>query len=477
MTSKIVLNNTSIDIYDYKPEDCEELEKSLSIFDTRCFCWRPKGLIYDNDKKILTVPRGIDVSFLENKLKAPVKINKNYNEYEKTEFKLKTEPRDDIQKKAIAFLTGRDKFKYTQPQSQLSLNLDTGDGKTYCVIAALSILKCKAIIITHTENVKEQWINSLNKFTSIDKRKICNVTGTKVFEKLYENGSLYDIYLVNHRTISEYAKKYNWNKLNDLFKILKVGIKVFDEAHIEFQSILNVDLNTNVYKTFYITATFERTDQAENRLFKLCFKNISKYGYETRGEKRKHIKYLAVLFDSKPNMEDKMLIRGPKGFNRHAYMDYELEKGMIYDVIEFVMNNFSEMSGKCLILSSKIASSESIAEYVKKWYPDKDIRTFHSKMSKKDKEGYKEADIISTTPQSCGTGFDLPGLRYNIMCEPYNAHITAQQVCGRLREIPDEYTYHVELIDIGFPKVKDMYKKRLSVFKEKCYGLYEINYK
>ena len=78
MANKIVLNNTSIDIYDYNPEDCEELEKSLSVFDTNYFCWRPKGLVYNADKKILTVPRGIDVSFLESKLKAPVKINKNY---------------------------------------------------------------------------------------------------------------------------------------------------------------------------------------------------------------------------------------------------------------------------------------------------------------------------------------------------------------------------------------------------------------
>ena len=57
---------------------------------------------------------------------------------------------------------------------------------------------------------------------------------------------------------------------------------------------------------------------------------------------------------------------------------------------------------------------EIISDKVKEWYKDKDIKTYHSKMSKKEKENYKEADIISTTPQSCGTGFDLPGLRYKI---------------------------------------------------------------
>ena len=110
------------------------------------------------------------------------------------------------------------------------------------------------------------------------------------------------------------------------------------------------------------------------------------------------------------------------------------------------------------------------------WYPDKNVGIYHSKISKSEKEGIKEYDIISSTPQSCGTGFDVPGLRYNIMLEPYNATITANQVCGRLREIPDEYTYHIELIDIGFPKVKEMYRKRLKVFKEKCYSISEVDY-
>ena len=475
MASKIVLNNSSIKVYDYRPGDCEELEKSLSVWNSNYYRWEPKGLSYDEDNNILTLPRGIDVDYIKSKLKCPVVTNKEYNEYEKTKFKLKIEPRDDIQKKAISFLVGTDKFKKSFGYSQLSLNLDTGDGKTYCVIASLCLLHCKAIIISHTENIKEQWYSSIQKFTNIDKRRILNISGTKVLEK-FDDSSDYDIYLVNHRTIHEYAKKHGWDSLNDLFKEMKIGIKVFDEAHIEFSSILNIDFNTNVFKTFYLTATFERTDRGEDRVFKLCFKNIAKYGYETRGEKRKHIKYIAVLYNSKPDIEARMSIRGPKGFDRYAYMDYQLSNGMLFEVIQYVMEKFEKIDGKCLILSSKIESSEVIADKVKEWYKDKDIKTYHSKMSKKEKENYKEADIISTTPQSCGTGFDLPGLRYNIMCEPYNAHITAEQVCGRLREIPDKYTFHIELIDVGFPKVKEMYKKRLSVFKKKCYGVYELNY-
>lgn len=474
---KIVLNNTSIDIHGYKPGDCEELEKSLSVWNSSYYRWEPRGLMYDEDTEILKVPRGIDVSFLKSKLKCDVKINTEYNDYEKTKIRLKAEPRDESQIKSLAFLTGSDKFKYTKDASQLSLNLDTGEGKTYCVIASLCLLKCKSMIITHTDTIKNQWNKAFTNFTNIDYRRICNITGTKALEDLYNDGvDGYDIFLINHGTLKQYAKKYGWDKMNDLFQKLKIGVKVFDEAHIEFKSILNIDLNTNVFKTFYVTATLERTDISEDKVFKLCFKNVYKYGYESRETKRKHVKYIAVKFNSKPNYEDQCSIKGPKGFDRNAYIDYQIEKGMIFEVLEYVLKTFEKIDGKSLILSSKITSSEILGDKVKEWYPEKELKIYHSKMSKKDKEGYKESDVISSTPMSVGTGFDLPGLRYTIMTEPYNAKITCSQVIGRLREIPDEFTYHIELIDIGFPKVKDMYKKRLKTIKEKCHSISEVDY-
>ena len=477
MEKKIVLYNTRIDIHGYEIGDCEELESSLCIWNQIYFRLEPRGLQYNEKEKILSVPRGIDVNFLVSKLKLPVYTDTNYNKFDKVNLKLKYEPRNDIQIKSLAFLTGEGKFKYTQEYSQLSLNLDTGDGKTYCVIASLCLHKMKAIIITHTENIKDQWKKSLIKFTNIDPRRICDLTGTKKMEDMFtEDVNSYDMYLVNHGTIQSYAKKNGWENLNRFFEHIRVGIKVFDEAHLHFKSIINVDLNTNVHKTFYLTATFERTDKSEDRVFHLCFKNIAKYGYETRGEKRKHIKYVAVKFNSKPNMEDQMSIKTKMGFNRHAYMDYQLNKGIIFDVVKYVMDTFGRLDGKALVLSSKIESADKLKDMIVEWYPNKSVGIYHSKISKAEKEGIKEYDIISSTPQSCGTGFDVPGLRYNIMLEPYNATITANQVCGRLREIPEEYTYHIELIDIGFPKVKEMYRKRLKVFKEKCYSVSEVDY-
>ena len=86
-------------------------------------------------------------------------------------------------------------------------------------------------------------------------------------------------------------------------------------------------------------------------------------------------------------------------------------------------------------------------------------------------------DVISGTPLSLGTGFDIPGLRFMIMTEPYSSKLTAKQVSGRLREYsPDMFTFYVEIVDVGFPKVVEMYKKRLKVFKEKCVAVNVIDF-
>ena len=70
-------------------------------------------------------------------------------------------------------------------------------------------------------------------------------------------------------------------------------------------------------------------------------------------EKKENILNTLQLFNSKPNMEDQMSIKTKMGFNRHAYMDYQLNKGMIFEVVKYVMDTFGKLEGKALVLSSK----------------------------------------------------------------------------------------------------------------------------
>lgn len=475
---KIIAKQTCVEVHNYDLGDKPDLERIFCIYDEIYHKLIPKGFYYNEEERILYLPRGMNISYLEKVFNTPIEMDRGYNKYQKAVYKLTTEPRDENQVKSVAYLIGEGEFKYTSRYSQQSLNLDVGQGKTYVTIAASTFLQMNTIVITHQDGIKNQWIESFGKFTNIDPMRMCDIKGSKVIDKLLKSNKIpYKVFFINHGTIKAWCKKNGWDKLNGLFEHLGIGLKIFDEAHLEFSSVLKIDFFTNVYKTFYLTATFERSQYYENTVFNHCFKNIAKFGIETRDDIRKHIVYLAVKFNSKPTINDKINVKGVKGFDRNAYIDYQLRIGKILDVLEYLINFFGDKEGKMLVLSSKIDSSFYLKEYIEKCHPDKKVMTWNSQVSDEEKAKIVETDIISSTPKSLGTGSDIHGLRFMIMTEPYTSSVTANQVSGRLREYgPDTFTFYVELVDIGFPKVVDMYKKRLKVFKKKCVSVNEIDY-
>jgi len=478
--SIIKVKHTSIVIPDYTLGDNEHLEKMLSVWNDTCYRYDPIGFHYDEDKKQLLVPRGLDLSYLERAFRRNIEVDYKPDPYEVASFRLKVEPRDDVQKKAISYLLGEGDFSYTKKYSQQALELQTGDGKTYCVIAALTFMKVRSLIITHIDELKKQWMLSVLKMTDLDEKFLCNVDGSSTIErimKLKDSDLKYKMFFVNHGTLQSYAKKHGWDALGEFFNKIKIGAKVIDEAHKYFENTLSVDLHTNTKKTIYLTANFERSNYKENKLFNLCFKNIARFGLETRQEKRKHIVYVAVMFNSKPSLAIQASIKGPHGFDRNKYIDYELNQPIFYDVIKFVLDYFKKKDGKTLLLFSKIEATEVIYKYLGENYTDKTIGIYNSTVSEEVKMKSLTSDIISSTPKSLGTGIDIPGLRFNVMTEPYTSPITANQTAGRLREYgPDEYTFHIELVDKGFKRVYEMYKSRQKIFKQKCVKLLELDY-
>lgn len=475
----IHVNHTSIIVPNYELGENEKIEKSLSVWNDVYFRSEAVGFEYNEEKKELILPRGLDLGYLEYNLQRPIEIDYNPDEAEKASYRLRTEPKDDVQRKSISFLLGVEKFSYTRNESQLALTLPTGFGKTYVVIAALTFMKTKSLIITHTDNIKEQWKKSLVDMTDIDEKYIFNIDGSNTIKKMMKLNKLpYKVYLVNHRTIQSYAKKHGWESIGELFKKIQIGVKVYDEAHIEFENILRIDFHTNTKKTFYLTANFERSDYKDNKVFSLCFKNIPKYGDKTRNEKRKHIIYVPVFFNSKPDIGERASMKGVRGwFNRNNYSDYLISKPIFFDIIKWLLDFFKEKDGKILFLVSKIDATEVVYDYIKNTLNMNSVAIYNSHVTPDDKKKALECKIISSIPKSLGTGSDIHGLRCVFMFEPYSSSITANQSSGRLREFsPTDYTFHVELIDQGFPEIIKMYKRRLPIFKKKCFKILELNY-
>ena len=467
--------NTHIEIFPYKLGEYERLEKELSLWIEEEYRYEPIGYMVIDDT--LYIPRGYNTKKLEIVFNSTAFFIKLPDDYDIFSAEITTNPRDRIQEESIDFLTGTGKFKKAILYSQQALILQTGLGKTYTAINSIVNMGMKAVIITHQDKIKNQWIDSFLKYTDIPENKLINISGSNIIDRIFDsNDYIGDIYFVNHQTLASYAKDVGWDKIRKFFKHIKAGIKIFDEAHLEFRNILRIDMFSNTLKTIYLTANFDRSDPKESRLFSKCFSNTYKFGEETKEyeENRRHIIYVPVLYRSNPSVTDLQMANNAYGFSVIGFSKYALhvddEKTMLRTFLS-IFDLAIQIEGKILITVNKIDDTEYIKEIIEKEYIDlgKSISTINSRNTKADNEKAKECDIICSTIKSCGTGVDIKGLRVIINMEPFSSNITANQLSGRLREYaPDKDTYFFDLIDISFPTCENQYKAKLKFLKKKC---------
>lgn len=477
--------HTHIEIFPYEKGENEKIERMLSIWVDAEFHYDPMGYFINN--RILYVPRGFSIPILEKEFRSTAFVVKECDYYETVKgVKMTTPPRDRIQEESIEFLTGEGMFKNSRAYSQQALILDTGDGKTYSTINGIVQLRMRAIIITHQDKIKQQWVNSYLNMTTATKNNLVNISNSGIIEKIMNDKIDGDYFFVNHQTLKSYSKSHGYDGITNFFKKIKVGIKVYDEAHLSFRNILMIDAFTNVKKTFYLTANFDRSDSKEAVLFKKCFSSAYKFGEATKDyeEKRKHIIYVPVVYRSNPSQMQLQSAMNMYGFSVINFSKYALYEDPDRTMIRHFFKIFDKantLDGKVLITVPKISDTDFIQTLIEREYPNlgKTIATINSKNTVENNKAARDADIICSTIRSCGTGVDIKGLRCVINLEPFSSNITANQLSGRLREYAkDKDTYFFDLIDIAFPTCARQYKSKISkksYLTKKCKEIVVMN--
>ena len=424
--------HTRIEISPYELGECRKLENMCSYYDpvrhTRVYV----GCMYDEDKETLIIPKGINQMLLHKLFDSiPTNIPLEVPPKHMSDFyKMTLPPRDQTQIDAIKFLSHKDEYAKNGINSQFGLNLDTGVGKTFGH--------------DDLDNIKKENLE-------------------------YD----YDIFVVNHQTLSSFIKTEDSNSLDSIFKELGIGIKVYDEAHLCFGSILNIDMCTDVKYNYYLTATFGRGDIKEATIYKRAFASLVRYGENI--EKRKHTVFNIMYFTSNASYGNNIAVQTNYGFNNYRYWNYchnvDKDENIIYVLLKVINKTIEEnIEGKILITSPMIESADYIYDILKDKYPDKIVAAIHSKKPKDENVYYKNhADIISTTIKSLGTGDDISGLRVIINLDPHSSPLMTKQLIGRLREYaPDKDTYFYDLVDISFKAITKMIEKRLPTINKIC---------
>lgn len=480
--SKIDVYNTTIIINDYNFGDYPTLENYFKIkvpISKSYWVYKYYGIYYDENTRKLYLPRGIDIWLVEKIIgeEANIHVNK-YDKYENYDhFKIKSLPRDDDQRKALRFMLGREEYRYTATKSQLSVNLNTGKGKTYLAISTIVFSGIKSAIIMYSENLIYQWKKEILKYTNLNQKQICIIEGSgSIHRLLAKNDNDGVIYLITHGTLKSYGDRNGWDKVGELFKHLKIGIKIFDEAHQNFENILKIDYFTNVFKTYYLTATSLRSSEYENKVYQLSFKNVPSIDLFNQDEDP-HTVYTAIKFNSKPTAIDKSNCSNQYGLDRNKYTNYLANNVRFYDVLIVLMNiilNRTAYGGKCLIYIGTNNAISKIYEWMHNNYPElyNNIGILSTLVEDEKRKDAINKRIILATTKSAGAGLDIKGLKLTIvLAEPFKSEILARQTLGRTRDKDTEY---IELVDTGFPQCTRYYNQKKHIFLKYALSCREI---
>lgn len=464
----IIARHSSIQITEYEPGECEKIENTFSIFNRVNFSSTPLGIHYDEDTKILYLPRGIDLDYLERVCgKEPIIDSKNtpYRVFDQP-LMLKYLPRDETQEKLLRFMIGTGEYRYTRKHSQQALTASGGTGKTYISIATISYFSIVSAVITYSVNWLNQWKGFFLQYTDIREREIKLVNSSVTINRFLKNPELankYKIFLFTHNTLKSYADNNGWDKITKLFEILGIGLKFYDECHQNFTNTTMIDFYTNVYKTYYVTGTLNRSSEEEDRIFGLYFKNVARIELFDE-DNDPHTEYIAIKYYSNPTAQQMSKCKNIYGLDRNAYANYVVRQDNFKRAMRVLLDLFVfKLYGKALFF---IGTNDAI-QYVYDWliqeYPELngDIGIYTSLTNGKNKKEQLEKKIILSTTKSCGLAMDIKGLRLSaIVAEPFKSTVLARQTLWRTR---DANTFCIELVDMSFSQCRKFYYNKRQI--------------
>jgi superfamily II DNA or RNA helicase len=334
---------------------------------------------------------------------------------------------------------------------------------TFCTGYAIGLFGAKALIIMHRDTLRGQWSKSLYDLNGFPRDRVHEITSSEEFESICYNRHNfdYDIYLMTHATFKAGVKRVGDTKLvSDFTRNLGIGVKVIDEAHLEFKDTLLMDFLFNVRRNIYLTATDGRSQRSENTIFKHVFSNATFYKKkeEHGNHPDKWVEYITIQVNTHvPISIYRYRVNGGKGMSAVSYGKWVIQrdkKQTHFKVCKELLREIytNEPTAKVIVFMPLIELCNECAlflndlNYDESFKYDLTIRTINSHNTKAVNETNKGADVIVTTIQSLGTGLDIKGITDIICCSPFVSKITAQQVFWRIRYI-DKKCHYYDIID------------------------------
>ena len=472
MRRTLYVYRSKLALVPYSLGESRTLEKKLSIYDYNSGKYTMCLYKYDKDKKTLYIPKGFSkdetLNILATDTIVEIDIVDKTNETkEGRDIELIMKPgkgaRDEHQINSISFLLEKD------TKQQRFLNIDTGFGKTFCTIKAISMIGKAAMIIMANSNLMKQWINSFKNFTNIKDHEICIISGRDTVEKAIKAKEKAKIYICSTQTMAIMSEE---NKLQEFIDSCGIGIKVIDEAHEMMTAVVAIDLGCDVYINFYLTATPERSDTREALLYLRITKTFLKFGGYT-ADIMQYVHVKNVYINTYPSPWHKRICNTRQGFSAVLYEKFifknDRKKTFFYLICKYVCSKIlsNDPEAKILIV---LSIRDSINEIARLFSNNDHIKCgiFTNDTDPDKKAKQLNRNIILSTLKSSGAGMDIKNLRCIINFVPFKSTVLLHQLMGRLRYIEGKALFYFNIVDDGYENITRQNIKRQYFFRSKA---------
>lgn len=355
-----------------------------------------------------------------------------------------------------------------------ALPLQTGKGKTFVSIAALTNLKQAALIVV--SGLMDQWVDKLLEYTTLKRSDIYLLQTFPSIENLLKSKLKPKVLVGSLETLRLYAfARAEYRNLPMSFSrfldYYGIGVKIIDEVHEKYNSIVSLDLLSRVKNNIYLSATFARNDRDGQRIFRTIYPDgIMFHGLEYE----KYVKIFCYGYNGDVPEQRVVTIRG----YMHAKYEYYLIKRprklkyFIDDVLVKLIHihylNIRNPKERLLIfvLSNQMAELLTLELGLK--FPNLNIVSFIQN-DKDDVFLNPKVDIIISSPFKCGTGKDIPMLRSIIDTFSTAAMTKVIQKLGRLRKLKSgAVPEYVSLFDMSTQSQVRQFEIRRTIYQTRA---------
>lgn len=358
---------------------------------------------------------------------------------------------------------------------------------TFCSEATICELKVVTMIVLG--GLINQWYKSIKMHTSITSADIYVVQGFDTLKNLWEmvkNRYRPKVVIFSTRTLFLYAirPKEPYSSLPSypkLLEILGIGLKIFDEVHLNFYTNTKIDLVSNIRHNIYLSATYQRSSPQGKRIFDTVFPKELRFGSQFF---KKYITVHILRYHLGISESEIYKFKRKTGYNHALYEKHLLNRKALFNhfvdkvvipIIKMYYLNRAEENQHMLILCKTVSFCLKLHEALKNSLEtDKSMSVFFAGFKGAEgKETNLKSDIIISTHSSCSTGRDIPGLITCLNTVSFSSEPLIEQVMGRLRKIDDVEVIHVDLWNPEVYSHYHHYRVRAKIYKEKASKVFE----